>query len=152
MPVTPIGRGFGPAAALFEQYRSHYGQPSAPEATRVWLHEQLSLGRMFLAAAVDDAHQMCGFITTTLMPASLMLGVAWSIRDLYVDPRHRRTGIARQLLQHVLTNAREAGALRLSLHTETDNASARALYAAFGFQPIHGLELLNLALVTEEAQ
>jgi ribosomal protein S18 acetylase RimI-like enzyme len=80
------------------------------------------------------------------------LGIAWSIRDLYVDPRRRRTGIARQLLQHVVTNAREAGALRLSLQTETDNASAQALYAAFGFQPVDGLELLNLALVTKEAQ
>jgi ribosomal protein S18 acetylase RimI-like enzyme len=100
MPVTPTCRGFGQAAALFEEYRSHYGQPSSPEATRAWLSEQLTQRQMFLAAAVDK-HQLCGFITTTVMPASLMLGIAWSIRDLYVAPRHRRTGIAGQLLQHV---------------------------------------------------
>ena len=86
-----------------------------------------------------------------VMPASLMLGVAWSIRDLYVTARLRRAGVARQLLQHVVASAREAGALRLSLQTETDNTPARALYVAVGFQPVDGLELLNLALDSEKA-
>jgi ribosomal protein S18 acetylase RimI-like enzyme len=150
-PVTSVCRSFGQAAALFEEYRSHYGQPPSPEATRMWLGEQLTQERMFLDAAVDDGHQLYGFVTTTVMPASLTLGVAWSIRDLYIVPRHRRAGIARRLLEHVVTNARAAGALRLSLQTETDNASALALYAAAGFQPVDGLELLNLALVPEKA-
>jgi ribosomal protein S18 acetylase RimI-like enzyme len=55
--------------------------------------------------------------------------------------------IAYRLLQYVVTNAREAGALRVSLQTETDNAPALALYAAAGFHAVDGLELLNLALV-----
>jgi hypothetical protein len=40
----------------------------------------------------------------------------------------------------------------LSLQTETDHASARALYAAVGFQPVDGLERLNLAPVPKKAQ
>jgi hypothetical protein len=32
------------------------------------------------------------------MPASLMLATAWSIRDLYVAPQCRRSGVARGLL------------------------------------------------------
>ena len=39
-----------------------------------------------------------------------------------------------------------------SLQTETANTSARALYAAVGFQPVDGLELLSLALVPEMTQ
>jgi ribosomal protein S18 acetylase RimI-like enzyme len=117
----------------------------------MWLSEQLTKQRMFLDAAVDDVHQLCGFVTTTVMPASLKLGIAWSIRDLYVTPRHRRAGIARRLLQHVVAKAHAAGALRLSLQTETDNAPALALYAAAGFQPVDGLELLNLALYPDTA-
>ena len=73
-----------------------------------------------------------------------MLGSAWSIRDLYVAPRHRRTGIANALLQHIIHNARVAGALRVSLQTETDNVSALKLYTTIGFKPVAGLELLNL--------
>jgi GNAT superfamily N-acetyltransferase len=56
---------------------------------------------MTIAAAVR-AGWPCGFITTTIMPASLMLGTAWSIRDLYVAPQCRRSGIARTLLQHAV--------------------------------------------------
>jgi len=38
-----------------------------------------------------------------------MLGTAWSIRDLYVAPQCRRSGIARTLLQHAVDHARAAG-------------------------------------------
>ena len=80
------------------------------------------------------------------MPASLMLGTAWSIRDLYVAPKHRRTGVANALVQHIVHNARSFGAHRLSLQTETDNLPALALYTDIGFQPVTGLQLLNLTL------
>jgi ribosomal protein S18 acetylase RimI-like enzyme len=101
---------------------------------------------MKIAAAIH-ADQVCGFITTTVMPASLMLGTAWSIRDLYVAPEHRRNGVARILLQHAIDDARVAGASRVSLQTETDNTPALTLYAAAGFQPVTGLELLSLTLI-----
>jgi ribosomal protein S18 acetylase RimI-like enzyme len=80
------------------------------------------------------------------MPASLMLGTAWSIRDLYVAPDHRRTGIANALLQHIIHHAGTAGAHLVSLQTETDNIPALRLYTDIGFQPVTGLELLNLTL------
>lgn len=136
---------FDQLAALFDDYRAHYGQPSSPEITRSWLHDQLAQHRISAAAAIR-ANQVCGFITATIMPASLMLGTAWSIRDLYVVPHHRRGGIANSLLQHVIRNARAAGAHRVSLQTETDNIPALTLYSEVGFQPVTGLELLNLTL------
>jgi GNAT superfamily N-acetyltransferase len=86
------------------------------------------------------------------MPASLMLGTAWSIRDLYVVPQRRRGGIARVLLQHVLDDARAAGAYRVPLQTEAGNASALRLYTAAGFQPVSGLELLSLSLTPGKHQ
>jgi ribosomal protein S18 acetylase RimI-like enzyme len=100
---------------------------------------------MRIAAAID-AGQACGFITTTVMPASLMLGTAWLIRDLYVAPQQRRSGIAHALLTHVVDDARAAGASRVSVHTEAGNGPALSLYTAAGFQPASGLELLNLSL------
>jgi ribosomal protein S18 acetylase RimI-like enzyme len=150
MPITPSHRDFGRVAAMFDDYRSHYGQPPLPAATRAWLLDQLAQQRLSLAAAVGDADQFCGFITTMVMPASLLLGTVWSIRDLYVAPRYRRAGMAGRLLQYAVDNARAAGALRVSLQTETDNAPALTLYTAAGFQPVNGLKLLNLTLVPEE--
>jgi GNAT superfamily N-acetyltransferase len=75
-------------------------------------------------AAATGGGQACGFITTTVMPASLMLGTAWLIRDLYVIPQRRRGGIAAALLQHVIDEARSVGAYRVSLRTEAENTPA----------------------------
>ncbi|WP_165436405.1 GNAT family N-acetyltransferase [Amycolatopsis suaedae] len=143
VPIDAADPAFDQVAELFDDYRAHYGRASSPEATRSWLHAQLTQRRMAARAAIR-ADQVCGFLTTTIMPASLMLGTAWSIRDLYVVPRDRRRGIARALLDHVVREARAAGALRVSLQTETDNLPARTLYTEAGFQPVTGLELLTL--------
>jgi ribosomal protein S18 acetylase RimI-like enzyme len=144
VPIVSTHPVFDQVAALFDDYRVHYGQPPSPEVTSSWLHDQLVQHRITAAAIRDD--QVCGFITVAAMPASLMLGTAWSIRDLYVAPHHRRAGIANALLRHTLGDARAAGALRVSLHTETDNVSALKLYTDIGFQPVTGLELLDLTL------
>ncbi|WP_262286040.1 N-acetyltransferase [Micromonospora sp. MA102] len=144
-PVSPGHDAFEPVVALFDDYRAHYGQPPSAPRTRAWLHDQVAQRRLAVAAAVRG-EQVCGFITTAVIPASLLLGAAWSIRDLYVDPHHRRGGVAKALLQHVVDEARAAGALRVSLQTEVDNTPARTLYAEVGFRPVSGLELLNLTL------
>jgi ribosomal protein S18 acetylase RimI-like enzyme len=146
--ITPSHHAFSQVAALFDEYRAHYGQPPSPQVTHDWLHSQLAGYRMTIAAAIR-AGQVCGLITATVMPASLMLGTAWSIRDLYVAPRCRRSGIARALLQHVIDHARAAGAYRVSLQTEAGNTPALRLYATAGFQAINGLELLNLTLAND---
>ncbi|AYF28074.1 hypothetical protein CSH63_11580 [Micromonospora tulbaghiae] len=143
VPIALAHPAFDQVAALFDDYRVHYGQPSTPQITRSWLHDQIAQHRISVAAAVR-ADRVRGFITVTVTPASLMLGTSWSIRDLYVAPRHRRSGIANALLQHVIRNARAAGAHRVSLQTETDNIPALTLYTEIGFQPVTGPELLNL--------
>ncbi|MFF5172163.1 GNAT family N-acetyltransferase [Micromonospora sp. NPDC000089] len=141
--MTPAHPLLDRVAALFDDYRVHYGLPTSPARTRTWLGDQLAQHRLTAAAAVR-ADEVCGFVTVVVMPASLMLGTAWSIRDLYVAPRHRRAGVANALLRHTIEAARAAGALRVSLQTESDNHSALRLYAEVGFQPVTGLELLNL--------
>jgi hypothetical protein len=94
VPMTASHPAAERVAAVFDEYRWHYGQLPAPVATQTWLLDQLGCQRMALTAALDEADQCHGFITTTAMPASLMLGTAWSIRDLYVAPDYRRGGIA----------------------------------------------------------
>ncbi len=90
----------------------------------------------------------CGFIAVSVIPTSLALGIAWSIRDLYVAPPHRRTGIARALLQQAIADAGEAGADRV-WQTEAGNTAALTLYTGVGFQPVTGLELLIVDLARD---
>jgi GNAT superfamily N-acetyltransferase len=133
---------------LFDDYRAHYGCPPSPQLTYDWLHAQVTRQAMMITAALRSG-RACGFIAVSVMPASLALGTAWSVRDLYVTPAHRRRGIARVLLQHVIDDARQAGAHRVSLQTETGNTPALTLYAAAGFHPVTSLELLSVDLTRE---
>jgi ribosomal protein S18 acetylase RimI-like enzyme len=57
----------------------------------------------------------------------------WLIRDFFVRPDVRRQGIGRALLDRVVDDARQAGAHRVSLQTETGNVRAIELYAKNGF-------------------
>ncbi|WP_250033168.1 GNAT family N-acetyltransferase [Paractinoplanes maris] len=139
--VTPADPGFAGVATLFDEYRVHYGLPPAGPRTHTWLADQVTTGRFRVAAAADQ-----GFATVAVLPASLTLGEAWLVRDLFVPPRARRRGVARALLTHVAEAARAAGARRVSLQTESDNAAALALYASAGFGPVGGLTMLNLPL------
>lgn len=136
MTVLPVGAELLPRAAeLFDEYRRHYGHPAAPLETAEWLRQS---GLLIFAAPPG------GLVTVLRTPASLRLGVFWQVRDLYVRPTDRRAGVARRLLTHVIAAAREAGALRVSLQTEDDNAPALALYASLGFRPVDGFRSLSL--------
>jgi len=58
--------------------------------------------------------------------------VAW-FEDCIVRPEHRRQGIGKALLEHVVARARAEGALRVMLLTDGDNERAQALYRKTGF-------------------
>ncbi|NUT31799.1 MAG: GNAT family N-acetyltransferase [Hamadaea sp.] len=143
--VAPAGPLFEEVCLLFDAYRVHYGEPAAATATRTWLGQQLERRRFGAYAALVDG-EVAAFVTTAVIPASLTLRTAWLIRDLFVAPRYRRAGLARQLLRHVLDAARADRAFRVSLQTETTNTHALALYNSFGFQPVDGIEQLTLIL------
>jgi ribosomal protein S18 acetylase RimI-like enzyme len=131
--------------ALFDDYRAHYGWDRSPQDVRTWLDEQIASGRMRVTAAVADGLPR-GFVTTTVAPASLALGIALLVRDIWVDPAYRRRRLARHLLTHVIDTALAMGAVRIALQTELDNQPALSLYEDLGFKRIEGLRLLGLDL------
>ncbi|WP_436523718.1 GNAT family N-acetyltransferase [Actinoplanes sp. HUAS TT8] len=138
--------GFGWLVGLFDEYRVHYGEESEPARTEAWLAGQLRAGRLRASVAELDGVG-AGFLTSAVMPASLRLGEFWVVRDLFVRPGGRRGGVGRALLDQVVTEAREAGAVRVSLQTEPGNGPALGLYEAAGFRPVEGLTSLSLPLV-----
>src|SRR5690349_15289164 len=113
-------------------YRIHYGQAPALAATRAWLGETARSGDLEFYGAYHGP-RMVGFAAIHQVPASLGLSRFRQLRDLFVDPAMRRQGIARRLVETIRQAATGAGALRLSLQTETHNAAALALYRQCGF-------------------
>jgi ribosomal-protein-alanine N-acetyltransferase len=56
------------------------------------------------------------------------------INNLAVDPRWRRRGVARALLQAALEGGRRNRARRAILEVRVSNVAAQGLYRAFGFE------------------
>ncbi len=56
------------------------------------------------------------------------------LHDVYVDGRARRQGIARALIEEMMTRLSALGAPRVVLMTATQNISAHRLFEALGFR------------------
>ena len=76
---------------------------------------------------------MVGFTQLYPMFSSVRTARTWILNDLYVDAGARRRGVARALLDASAAFARGDGAAGISLETTQDNAAARALYRAAGW-------------------
>lgn len=142
------------AASLFNQYRHHYGEPpDADERTLGWLTDMVQSKMLTVyTASVDSSADAppIGLATAHAIPASLVMGRFWQLRDLYVLPRSRRQGAAAALVHAVREAALAAGATRLSLVTEPGNQAALGLYRRLGFRPVESLASLSLDLAPQE--
>ena len=133
---TTISRA-GPAdldalAALFDAYRQFYEQPSDLPRARQWLRERLRFGESMVLVAKRGGIAV-GFTQLYPMFSSVRTAKTWILNDLYVDAAARRGGVARALLEAAARFAREDGAAGISLETMQDNAVARAVYRAAGW-------------------
>ena len=72
-----------------------------------------------------------GFITLEKNTETL-----FSIKDVFVDPRYRKMGIASRLLDYVITLATEKGAKKLNLNVDPSKTYAIKLYNELGFREI----------------
>jgi GNAT superfamily N-acetyltransferase len=69
--------------------------------------------------------------------------IVW-IPDLFVDPAHRRRGLARALLDACVEAARARGCHRLNLESGHQRAEAHRLYETYGFEHAGRLYTLRL--------
>jgi GNAT superfamily N-acetyltransferase len=85
----------------------------------------------------EDGEQLAGFLKL----GSLQLpvdpkGKALELRQLYVRPAWHGTGVARDLMDWVIAEARQRGAAELYLSVFTQNHRARRFYAGYGFKDV----------------
>lgn len=124
-------------APLFDAYRVFYTQASDVEGARAFLRDRVVAGdsAIFLAMSDDNgARAAMGFAQLYPTLSSISLRRVWILNDLYVDPAHRRAGVAKALMIHATEFARRTGAVRLALSTALDNAPAKRLYESTGWK------------------
>ena len=132
-------------AALFDQYRGFYGQPSDLALARDFIRARMERDEsVVLLAWIDE--QAVGFTQLYPMFSSVSATRVWTLNDLFVTPDARRNGVARALLSAAADFARADGALRLELETDHDNANAQALYRAMGWAAYDGTLRFRLPL------
>ena len=98
----------------------------SPESVR----EELTGDRRRAVLAVDGRGSVVGYAVTMRTDEVL------DLQRIAVLPDHRRSGVARSLLESLRRAGREAGAHRMLLEVGADNDKALAFYAAEGFVQI----------------
>jgi GNAT superfamily N-acetyltransferase len=86
---------------------------------------------LFLVAEVDGEPAGCG-AWRVHAPGAV------EIKRVYVEPRFRRRGLARLLVESLERTAAEAGARAVVLNSGTRQPEALALYDLLGYRPIPG--------------
>jgi len=134
-------------AALFDGYRTFYGQPSDLDGARRFIGARLAAGDSTVLLAEADG-EVIGF--AQLYPSFTSVGMTriWVLNDLFVAPAHRGIGAGRTLLEAAAAFGCESGARRLTLSTQVTNTPAQAAYEAGGWVRDHEYYVYNLQLTS----
>lgn len=121
-------------AALFDDYRVFYGQPSDKSVALEFITQRLENNESVIFFACDAKGVFLGF--TQLYPSfsSVSAKRSWILNDLYVAAGARRSGVARTLMNAAKDFAIGTGAKGLSLSTARSNVIAQALYESLGYE------------------
>ena len=120
-------------------------RPATPEDHLLYLRLLPELG---VDDPPPDAAQWAELVPGTLVAERGTAAVAvctWvklegsgHVRTLIVDPRARRTGAGRALLEVVAQKLRDAGCSQWALNVKPENLAAITLYASLGFRRAYG--------------
>jgi ribosomal protein S18 acetylase RimI-like enzyme len=120
-------------AELFALYRVFYGQRHDVAAAASFLQARLERGEAVLYIAEAEDGAVVGFVQVYPTFASVELGAAWRLNDLYVAESARGRGVASLLMRAVQEGASDAGAVWIDLETARDNLNAQRLYEREGY-------------------
>lgn len=92
-------------------------------------------GHIEAAIIAEVEGETAGFACVRVVPCVLYADPHAELTELYVEPLHRRKGVARALVAHAERLAIERGATRMMLLVDPTNAGAQAFYRAAGYLP-----------------
>jgi ribosomal protein S18 acetylase RimI-like enzyme len=121
-------------AALFSMYRQFYGQAADVDAATGFLRARLERDESIVFVAEAGNGAVVGFVQIYPTFASVELGPAWRLNDLFVAEGARRGGVGEALLRAAAAAAAAAGAVWIDLETARDNLAAQRLYEREGYR------------------
>ena len=120
MNIVPMNEHHGPQIALLE--RECFADPWSQQSIASELHNPLSL---WLVA--QEGQTLLGYVgSQTCQDETDMMNIA-------VSPASRRQGVARALIEALVSALRERSSKQLTLEVRASNGPARQLYESLGF-------------------
>jgi ribosomal protein S18 acetylase RimI-like enzyme len=112
-----------------------------PEPGRVAESFRARLGRQDVRVWIASVGELVvGYVVSVLRERSeTTLSLArrfWEVEEISVSPAHRRQGVARALVERVVSEARLEGAPDVELTSWAFNTDAHAAFQALGFRPM----------------
>jgi ribosomal protein S18 acetylase RimI-like enzyme len=84
--------------------------------------------------AVDTTESIVASTSVVKEWSNFHGGYYWWVQSLYILPEHRGSGLVNQLIEHLATVSRSAGALDLRLYVHSSNQRALRAYSRCGFR------------------
>jgi GNAT superfamily N-acetyltransferase len=131
---------------LFDSYRQFYEQESNRTASDQFLKDRFAQNESVVLVAERDGDTV-GFVQLYPLFSSISLGRVFLLNDLFVDPRYRRHGVGRLLLDAARSFGVKEGAHYLELSTAVDNPAQR-LYESCGWVWDRGFLYYELSLAS----
>lgn len=120
MNIVPMNEHHVPQIALLE--RECFADPWSQQSIASELHNPLSL---WLVA--QEGQTLLGYVgSQTCLDETDMMNIA-------VSPASRRQGVARALIEALVSALQERGSKQLTLEVRASNGPARQLYESLGF-------------------
>ena len=120
MNIVPMNEHHVPQIALLE--RECFADPWSQQSIASELHNPLSL---WLVA--QEGQTLLGYVgSQTCQDETDMMNIA-------VSPAFRRQGVARALIEALVSALRQRGSRQLTLEVRASNGPARQLYESLGF-------------------
>lgn len=92
------------------------------------------LGRLFVLRVEDGTGcRVAGMANALITVSTAEGGRVLLLEDVIVGAAHRRAGLGRRLVEHVLAWAADEGMRRVTLLADKDNTPAQAFYRRLGF-------------------
>jgi len=96
-----------------------------------WILDHPAHGRLFV---LRDDGRVVGMANALISVSTAEGGPVLILEDVILAASHRGDGHGRQLIEHILGWAADAGMRRVTLLADKDNAAALAFYAKLGFE------------------
>ena len=121
-------------ARLFDLYRQFYDCPADFSAAREFIQARLDNQDSLIFLLQDDSGDIIGFSQIYPSFCSVEMIAIGILYDLYIDHRHRASGLGRQMMQHIRQQADSHGMKRLDLLTGKSNVAGQKLYEYSGYR------------------